>query len=57
MKIVKLINNKTNEVERIFREKDIKNITAKNGILTINFKEGGSQSVPTWACRLEAGKQ
>lgn len=57
MKIVKLINKATNEVERIFREKDLKSFSAKNGILTINFKEGGVQSVPTWAYRLEAGKQ
>ena len=57
MKIIKLINNATNEVERIFREKDVKNITAKNGVLTLNFKEGGAQSVPMWAYRLEGGKQ
>lgn len=57
MRIVKLINNKTNEVERIFLEKDLKSFSAKNGILTINFKEGGVQSVPTWAYRLEGGKQ
>ncbi len=57
MKIIKLIDNATNNVERFFLEKDIKNITAKNGILTLNFKEGGAQSVPMWAYRLEGGKQ
>ena len=57
MKIIKLIDKATNNVERFFLEKDIKNITAKNGILTLNFKEGGSQSVPMWAYRLEGGKQ
>ena len=57
MKIIKLIDNATNNVERFFLEKDVENITAKNGILTLNFKEGGSQSVPMWAYRLEGGKQ
>lgn len=57
MKIIKLIDNATNNVERFFLEKDIKNITAKNGVITLNFKEGGSQSVPMWAYRLEGGKQ
>lgn len=57
MKIIKLIDKATNNVERFFLEKDVKNITAKNGILTLNFKEGGSQSVPMWAYRLEGGKQ
>ena len=57
MKIIKLIDKATNNVERFFLEKDIKNITAKNGVLTLNFKEGGSQSVPMWAYRLEGGKQ
>ena len=57
MKIIKLIDKATNNVERFFLEKDIKNITAKNGILTLNFKEGGAQSVPMWAYRLEGGKQ
>ena len=57
MKIIKLIDNATNNVERFFLEKDIKNITAKNGILTLNFKDGGAQSVPMWAYRLEGGKQ
>lgn len=57
MKIIKLIDNATNNVERFFLEKDIKNITAKNGVLTLNFKDGGAQSVPMWAYRLEGGKQ
>lgn len=57
MKIIKLIDNATNNVERFFLEKDIKNITAKNGIITLNFKDGGAQSVPMWAYRLEGGKQ
>lgn len=57
MKIIKLIDNATNNVERFFLEKDVKNITAKNGILTLNFKDGGAQSVPMWAYRLEGGKQ
>lgn len=57
MKIIKLIDKATNNVERFFLEKDIKNITAKNGILTLNFKDGGAQSVPMWAYRLEGGKQ
>lgn len=57
MKTIKLIDKATNNVERFFLEKDIKNITAKNEIITLNFKEGGSQSVPMWAYRLEGGKQ
>ena len=57
MKIIKLIDNATNNVERFFLEKDVKNITAKNGVITLNFKDGGSQSVPMWAYRLEGGKQ
>ena len=57
MKIIKLIDNATNNVERFFLEKDVKNITAKNGVLTLNFKDGGAQSVPMWAYRLEGGKQ
>ena len=57
MKIIKLIDKATNNVERFFLEKDVKNITAKNGVITLNFKEGGSQSVPMWAYRLEGGKQ
>lgn len=57
MKIIKLIDNATNNVERFFLEKDVKNITTKNGVLTLNFKDGGAQSVPMWAYRLEGGKQ
>lgn len=57
MKIIKLIDKATNNVERFFLEKDVKNITAKNGVLTLNFKDGGAQSVPMWAYRLECGKQ
>lgn len=59
MKIYKLIDRATNEVLRFFRAEDVASITATDGmdgIITIVFKEGGTQSVPSWACRLEEGR-
>ena len=57
MKIIKLIDNSTIFFYFFFLDKDVKNIIAKNGVITLNFKEGVSQSVPMWAYRLEGGKQ